>query len=77
MIFTNKSRSSYLHSLKNDKNNHSIEKTKNWENNPTGDGERFSSQNNGSINLEKSIDGYHSYLKKKKIREEKKKKLAI
>jgi len=63
--------------LKNGKNNYSIEKTKNWENNPTGDGERFSSQNNGSINLEKSIDGYYSYLKKKKIREEKKKKLAI
>ena len=63
--------------LKNGKNNYSIEKTKNWENNPTGDGDRFTSQNNGSINLGKSMDGYHSYLKKKKNREEKKRKLAI
>jgi len=63
--------------LKNGKNNYLIEKTKNWENNPTGDGDRFSSQNNDSINLGKSMDGYHSYLKKKKNREEKKRKLAI
>jgi len=63
--------------LKNGKNNYLIEKTKNWENNPTGDGDRFTSQNNGSINLGKSMDGYHSYLKKKKNREEKKRKLAI
>ena len=63
--------------LKNGKNNYSIEKTKNWENNHTGDGDRFSSQNNRSINLEKGMDSYYSYLKKKKIREEKKKKLAV
>jgi radical SAM superfamily enzyme YgiQ (UPF0313 family) len=68
--------------LKNGKNNYSIEKTKNWENNPTGDGERFSSQNNGSINFEKSIDRYSLYIKNKKIRQdrqeqEKKKKSAI
>jgi len=60
-----------------DKNDYSIEETKNWEFSPTGDGDRFSSQNNGSINLEKGMGSYYSYLKKKKIREEKKKELAI
>ena len=54
-----------------DKNDYSIEKTKNWEFSPTGDGDRFSSQNNGSINLEKSMDSYSSYIKNKKIRQEK------
>ena len=68
--------------LKNSKNNYSIEKTKNWENNPTGDGDRFSFQNNDSINLGKSIDRYSLYIKNKKIRQdreeqEKKKKSAI
>tara|TARA_B100000579_G_scaffold391310_1_gene366425 strand:+ start:296 stop:526 length:231 start_codon:yes stop_codon:yes gene_type:complete len=38
-----------------------------------GDGDRFSSQNNDSISLEKNMDSYYSYLKKKKIREEKRK----
>ena len=60
-----------------DKNDYSIEETKNWEFSPTGDGDRFSSQNKGSINLEKGMGSYYSYLKKKKIREEKKKELAI
>ncbi len=63
--------------LKNGKNNYSIEKTKNWENNPTGDGDRFSSQSNDSINLEKNMGSYQLYLKNKKIRQEKKKKLAV
>ena len=51
----------------------------NWENTLSKDSDaaRFSSQGNGSINLEKSIDSYSLYIKNKNIRQEKRKKLAI
>jgi len=51
----------------------------NWENtmNPDADAARFSSQDNGSINLEKNVDTYHLYMKNKRIKEKKRKKLPI
>ena len=45
--------------------------------NPDADAARFSSQDNGSINLEKNVDTYHLYMKNKRIREKKRKKLPI
>ena len=51
----------------------------NWENTLSKDSDaaRFSSRNNGSINLEKNMDSYFLYTKNKKIRQETRKEKKI
>ena len=56
--------------FRNKKEDRSKLKPVNWENtlNRDADAARFSNQNNGSANNNKTIDSYYSYLKKKEDR---------
>ncbi|MBI29371.1 MAG: B12-binding domain-containing radical SAM protein [Pelagibacteraceae bacterium] len=54
--------------LKDKKDQSSIEGTKNWENNVTGDGDRFSQQPEINVNGNKNLDSFNNYLKRKEKR---------